>query len=129
MKKGLFILLLFILSTIQHDFVTLGYKGSHMNNLGENTSAFISTNEVGANIDQNSNKQNSITQIPAFNSPENEQISLIEDFLSTEIIFVEDLFLKIKSLSPKQIAFVVEPGINPIFRGTDGFLIGCNFRL
>jgi hypothetical protein len=129
MKKGLFILLLFILSTIQHDFVTLGYKGSHMNNFGVSTSAIFVTSDCNANFDQSINKSHSITEVPIINTPASEQISKIEDFFQREIQFVEDLFLKIESLNPKQIAFVVEPGINPIFRGTDGFLFGCNFRL
>jgi hypothetical protein len=129
MKKGLFILLLFILSTIQHDFVTLSYKGNHMNNFGENTSALITTSECGFNFDQSIDKQNSIAQVPIVNTPIDEQTSLTENFFSSEIQFVEDLFLKIKSLSPIKFEFLKRSNFNCIISETDEFLFGCSFRL
>ena len=129
MKKGTLILLLFILSSLQHNLVKFGYNSHHMSNFEESTSAFIVTSDCTATFDQSINKSHSIAEVPIINTPASEQISLIEDFFQNETQFVEDLFLKIESLSPISIDYLKTSSFKCIISETAEYLTGCNFRL
>ncbi|MEI6348581.1 MAG: hypothetical protein WCP69_11605 [Bacteroidota bacterium] len=129
MKKGLFILLLFLLSTVQHDFVTLSFKNCGINSFDQKTIALLVTDDFDLNFNQNINTSNAITNSPIFNESLSEQTSLIEGFFVKVPIFVENLFLKIKSLS----AVILEVTSSSYFNGSESkeaeYILNCNFRL
>jgi hypothetical protein len=129
MKKGLFILLLFLLSTVQHDFVTLGFKNCGINSFDQKTIALLVSDDFDLNFNQNLNTSNAITNSPIFNESLSEQTSLIEGFFVKVPIFVENLFLKIKSLS----AVILEVTSSSYFNDSESkeaeYILNCNFRL
>lgn len=128
MKKGLFIFLLFILSSFRHDIVVVSFGGSNINNLKSHTAAFEATPDYSAETDQTLNKSNSITKIPVYSAIPTDEITTIENFMLKVPKYAEILFKKIRILSVVIIDYCVPP-IDCLILDCAEYILCCNFRI